>query len=173
VSKQNGLKNAGRKKESVPTADLSLFDMLLDSPMDDLDVDLLQRPDMWEHVSLLKVLHDVYHVPEELSFPQNERPHWRFVNRLSAELCKLFELKAKEIVKREAEIARKQVEMELWRTRYFQLYHYTSNRMSTHNCNIMVPELSALQQEPSSSLHNSESLLSTSSMDSDITTLLE
>ena len=51
------------KKESVPTADLSLFDMLLNSPMDDLDVDLLQRPDMGKHVFLLlKVLHDVYHV---------------------------------------------------------------------------------------------------------------
>ena len=132
---------------------------------------------MWEHVSLLKVLHDVYHVPEEMSFPENERPHWRFVNRLSEELCKLFELKTKEIVKREDEIARTQVELELWRTRFFRLYHDTShllnaNGVSAHNRN-MVPELSSLQQEPSPSLHNSKSLLSTSSMDSDITTLTE
>lgn len=142
--------------------------------MDELDVDLLQRPDMWEHVSLLKVLHDVYHVPEEMSFPENERPHWRFVNRLSEELRKLFKIQTEEIVKKEAEIAKKQVEMELWRTRFFQLYHDTShflnaNGESAHNCN-MVPELSILQRGPSS-LHNSESLLSTFSMDSDITTL--
>jgi hypothetical protein len=165
------------RMDSVPTADVSLFDMLLNSPMDDLDVELLKRPDMWEHVSLLKVLHDVYHVPEELSFPENERPHWRFVNRLSEELCKLFELKTKEIVKKEAEIAKKQVEMELWRTRFFHLYHDTShflnaNGVSAHNYN-SLHEHSAFQQELTVSLHNSESLLSTSSMDSDITTLSE
>lgn len=176
------------KKESEPADDSPLFDLVLNSPMDDLDVDLLQRPDMWAHMSLLKVLHDVYHVTEESSFPENERPHWRFVNRLSGELCQLFELKRKEIVKKEAEIAEKQVEIELWRARSFQLYQDTSHflnasGLSSHNFNI-VPDIAASQQEPpslhnsesllsTSSLHNSESLLSTSSteMDSDITTL--
>jgi hypothetical protein len=96
-------------KGPVPKAeDHSLFDMFLNSPLDNLpDVDLLQRPDMWEHMSLLKVLHDVYHATDEESFPPNEWPHWRFVNRLSAELVKVFTLKEKEVERRRRRFPKK------------------------------------------------------------------
>jgi hypothetical protein len=200
-------------KGPLPKAEaLSPFDMFLDSPLDDLpDVDLLQRPEMWEYMSLLKVLHDVYHTMEEQSFPPNERPHWRFVNRLSAELCKVLKLKEKEVAKKEAEIAQKNIEIsqkhietELWRTRYFELYNHTWHGVINANgasadangaCsagdesngvfaggdqeangasadgdgnNIAVShQLSAVE----SSIHNSESLLSNISMESDTTRL--
>jgi hypothetical protein len=157
--------------------------------MDDVDVDLLRHRDMWAHMSVMKVLHDVYYQAPEESFPENERAHWRFVNRLTfleltkaielknTELTKVIHLKDKEIDKKEAEIEEKRIEMEFWKNKYQMLYHETSR----FHCDVTAPhdphdQLSSFQREPpsscldgntSDSLHNtSESLLSMKSSDS-------
>ena len=51
-------------------------------------VQLVEHPELWCHVDVNRVLHEVYHATDVEAFQPNERPHWFFVRRMTSYFIK-------------------------------------------------------------------------------------